>query len=206
MAKRIRTIVIVLLVVGYPFLSAYLVRNGWAMAVLLLFAGLSAWRGIKATRTAFRHGYALLVVLLLTGAFLAEDYTVQLIPAFVYLSLAALFGHTLASPPSLCERLVRLQFPEFKPGIAEYLRQLTWVWTGFFVANAVICALLPAIAGEQAWMFYTGVVVYVLMAILATGEYFYRPVRFPDLDIPSPLATFKAIMGQAPQVFRNIER
>ena len=176
------------------------------MPVLLIFAGLSAWRGVKAKEPAFRLGYSLLVVLLLVGAYWAEDYTARLIPSVVYVSLAALFGYTLQAPPSLCERLVRLQFPEFKPGIAEYLRQLTWVWTAFFVANAVICALLPVIAGERAWVLYTGVVVYVLMALLVTGEYLYRPRRFPDLEIPSPLATFKAIMAQAPRIFRDIGR
>lgn len=206
MTARTRTTVVVLFVLAYPFLGAYWVRHGWSALVLMVFAALCAWRGVMATQPAFRRGYASVALLLAAGGLLAGDYAARLIPSVVYLSLAALFGYTLMSPPSLCERLVRLQFPEFKPGIAEYLRQLTWVWAGFFAANAVICALLPVLAGEEVWMLYTGVVVYVLMGVLATGEYFYRPYRFPDLDIPSPMSTFRAIAAQAPKVFRDVER
>jgi uncharacterized membrane protein len=121
------------------------------------------------------------------------------------LSLAFLFGHTLWHPPSLCERLVRLQYPEFKPGIAEYLRQVTWAWAIFFAANTVICALLPVFADDWAWTFYTGVVVYVLMAFLVVGEYFYRLRRFPDLEIPPLMETLRVMMRQGHRVFKDTD-
>ena len=34
------------------------------------------------------------------------------------------------------------------PGVAEYLREVTWVWTLFFAVNVVFCALLPASPGK----------------------------------------------------------
>jgi len=204
--KRIRAVAVVLFVLAYPFLSAYCVRQGWSAAVLLLFAGFCAWRGFKASQKAFRLGYAAGALLLTLGALIAGDVAARLIPSVVYAFLAALFGYTLSSPPSLCERLVRLQFPEFQPGIAEYLVQLTWVWAGFFAVNAIVCAALALMANEETWTFYTGAVVYLQMGVLATGEFLYRPFRFPDLEIPGPLATFRAIAAQAPRVFRDVER
>lgn len=204
--KRIRAFAIVLFVLAYPFLSAYWVRQGWSAAVLLLFAGVCAWRGFKASQKAFRLSYAAAALLLALGALFAGDAAARLIPSMVYALLAGLFGYTLNAPPSLCERLVRLQFPEFQPGIAEYLVQLTWVWAGFFAVNAIVCAALALMASEEAWTLYTGLAVYLLMGVLAVGEFLYRPFRFPDLEIPGPLATFRAIAAQAPRVFRDVER
>ncbi len=201
MAKWVKTAAIVVIVAGYPFIGTYLIRNGWGKIVLALFAATTLWRGLRAHEPVFRNACIIAAAFLLAGAGIDEAYSVRLIPAFVYLSLAALFGHTLWSPPSLCERLVRLQYPEFKPGIAEYLRQLTWVWFGFFLANTLICALLPVVAAAWVWEWYTGLVVYVLMMVLAIGEYLYRPKRFPGLDIPAPSETIKVMIRQGHKVF-----
>lgn len=141
--------------------------------------------------------------MLLAGAYFATTYFVWLVPSFAYLWLTFLFGHTLWSPPSFIERLVRLQFPELVPGIAEYCRNLTWVWTLFFAVNIAICAALPAIMGQTAWALYTGVVVYLLMGLLGTGEWFYRHRRFPNLEIPPALETFKCIAMNGHRVFKG---
>jgi uncharacterized membrane protein len=203
--KRIKTVAIVVVAAAYPFLGTYFIRNGWGDFVLVLFAALTLWRGLRARRADIRFVCILGAALLLAGAYFGEASTVRLIPAFVYLSLAFLFGHTLWHPPSLCERLVRLQYPEFKPGIAEYLRQVTWVWAGFFAVNTVICALLPVFADDWVWTLYTGVVVYVLMAFLAVGEYFYRLRLFPDLEIPPLMETLRVMMRQGHRVFKDTD-
>jgi uncharacterized membrane protein len=198
-----KAIAVAVLLLSYPFLSAYLAQRGFASLELLVFAALTAWRGVNSKTLALRTASLLLAALLLTGAYFANTYFIWLIPSFAYLWLTALFGHTLWQPPSLLERMVRLQFPEFVPGIAEYLRELTWVWTLFFAANVVICALLPFLAGQQVWAIYTGVVTYVLMGLLGTGEWFYRHRRFPNLDIPPPMETFKFFAMNGHKVFKD---
>lgn len=204
MGKAIKATSITCLVVVYPFLSAYLARHGYSAQILVLFAGLTAWRGIQFRKWTWRLLALLLAGSFLAAAYLANVYFVWLIPSFVYLWLTVLFGYTLWSPPSLCERLVRLQFPEFKPGIAEYLREVTWVWTIFFAVNAPVCALLPFLAGQQAWTLYTGLLVYVLMSVLAIGEWFYRRKRFPDLEAPPVMETFKVFAQQGHKAFKDI--
>ncbi len=205
MTSRVKTFVIVLVAIAYPFLGSYLIRNGWGGWVLLIFAALTLSRGLRTTQAGFRSACILGATLLSVGAYFSAAYAVRLIPAFVYLSLAILFGYTLWHPPSLCERLVRLQFPEFKPGITEYLCQVTWVWAGFFAANVLICALLPMFAQDWVWTLYTGVLVYVLMALLVLGEYIYRPRRFPELEMPPALETMKIMMQQGHRIFQDFK-
>lgn len=203
MGNVIKPIVIACLFIAYPFLSAYLAGLGFASFELLVFATLTLWRGFTSTLPAMRLGSLLLAAVLLAGAYYGNAYFIWLLPSFAYLWLTALFGHTLWSPPSFCERLVRLQFPDLVPGIAEYCRELTWVWTLFFAVNMVVCAVLPAIAGQNVWALYTGVGVYGLMGLLGTAEWFYRRRRFPDLEIPPALETFKCIALNGHKVFKG---
>ena len=204
MVKLSKAIGIVFLVIAFPFFSAFLVSQGFASLELLVFATLTIWRGLKTEMPVLRIGSLLLGVLLLVGAFFANVYFIWLVPSFAYLWLTVLFGHTLWMPPSLCERLVRLLYPNFLPGIVEYLREVTWTWTLFFAVNVLICALLPAIAGQNAWAIYTGGLVYVLMALLAIGEWFYRHRRFPDMDIPPAKETLKYLVKHGHEAFKGI--
>lgn len=189
--------------IAYPFLSNYLVGQGFASLELLVFASLTLWRGIKAKMPSFRIGSLLLGALLLVAAFFANAYFIWLVPSISYAWLTVLFGHTLWMKPSLCERLVRLIYPEFLPGVGEYLHGLTWVWTIFFAVNAVLCALLPFIAGQMVWAIYTGLVIYLLMAMLGIAEWFYRHRRFPDMDIPPALDTFKYLLVHGHEAFKG---
>ena len=203
MGKAIKATGVTILFLAYPFLSAYLAAKGFAGLTLTVFGGLMLWRGFRATQTAWRLGAFALAGLLFLAAYFANTYVIWLIPSLVYLGLAFLFGHTLWSPPSLCERLVRLLFPEFKPGISEYLHQVTWVWALFFFANIFICALLPILVGPEAWTLYTGVLVYVLMSLLVIGEWLYRHRRFPDLEIPPVMDTVKFFVANGHKVFKG---
>jgi len=200
----VKSIALVAMVAAYPFLSAWLVGQGLGRVVLLLFAALMLRRLAPAGSLFLRVLYGCATVLLVLGAFVAEAVTSRLIPGLVYLSLTWLFGYTLAHPPTLLERMVRLQFPEFKPGIAEYLRQLTWLWTGFFAANVLICTWLAGYADERVWVLYTGVVVYVLMGLLVLGEMLYRPRRFPDLEMPKAMDSLKIMVRDGHKVFREL--
>jgi len=203
MGKLPKAIGIAFLIIAYPFLSAYLAGQGFASLELLVFAALTLWRGFTSTKMALRLGSLLFAALLLLGAYFADAYFIWLVPSFAFLWLTVLFGHTLWMPPSLCERLVRLQYPDFIPGIAEYLREVTWAWTLFFAVNVVICALLPALAGQRAWAIYTGLLVYMLMGLLGVGEWFYRQRRFPNLEIPPMLETFTFMAKHGHKVFKG---
>jgi uncharacterized membrane protein len=203
MGKAIKATGVSCLFLAYPFLSHYLAKNGFVSVELALIACLMLWRSIKATQTTWQLAMFSFSMILFGGAYFTAAYFIWLIPAAVYLGLTVLFGYSLWSPPSICERLVRLLYPEFKPGISRYLHQLTWVWTLFFAANIVVCALLPLWAGEKIWTLYTGVIVYLLMGALITSEWLYRHRRFPDLDIPPILETVKFFALNGHKVFKD---
>jgi len=203
MFGALRGIAIAGLFLAYPFLSAYFARHGYAPLVLLAFAALTVWRGCRFAKASRRYGSFALAAALVIAAESAASYWVWLLPAAIYLYLACLFGHTLLAPPSLCERLVRLQFPELEPGIVEYLRQVTRAWTWFFAVNVPVCALLPLLAGQQVWALYTGVLVYLLMGLLVVGEWLYRRKRFPDLYIPPVLETVRFFALNGHKAFKN---
>jgi len=204
--KQLKIIAVVCAVIAYPFLSAWALHEGLNRLVLLLIIALSASRTLRGGKPAIRLFFGVSTLFLAVGAVVAETVTTRLIPSVVYLSLAALFGYTLHHPPSLIERMVRLQFPEFKPGIADYLRQLTVLWVGFFVANAVICVILALFANEGLWMAYTGLWIYLLMACLVIGEYFYRPRRFPDLDIPPLWSSLTVMLRDGYKIFQDLRK
>lgn len=203
--RGVRAALFVALALAYPFVTAWLVRHGGSSGwVLGFFGGMSLWRGLRAAGTAARAGFLSMGMGLALAAWWAEDHAARLIPALAYLSLAWVFGRTLRHPPSLLERMVRLQFPEFKPGIAEYLRGWTWAWTGLFAANALICAVLAVWGEERLWMMYTGVWVYVEMGILGLAEFLYRPRRFPGLEIPPLRESFRVMATRGHEVFREL--
>lgn len=204
MLEILKAVCTALLFIAYPFISAYFARLGFASLELVIFAILTLWRGVRASQRWLRWACYALALILFGGAYFSSVYLIWLLPSSVYLWLAALFGHTLLNPPPLAERLVRLQYPEFDDTIAAYLREITWVWTAFFAANVLICALLPLWLGQQAWAVYTGVLVYLLMGILGVGEFFYRKRRFPEMEVPPFMETFQIMAKQGPRLFREL--
>jgi uncharacterized membrane protein/3-hydroxymyristoyl/3-hydroxydecanoyl-(acyl carrier protein) dehydratase len=121
-------------------------------------------------------------------------------PVLLNAYLAWLFGHTLApgSSPFL-ERLVRLLQPPgvpFEPGVIDYTRKLTRLWTGLFLSFGAINLVLAALArpgglletaGIEApvsvpidvWSLFANVFNYLIVAALFLLEFAYRRRRFP---------------------------
>jgi uncharacterized membrane protein len=100
---------------------------------------------------------------------------------------------------------VRLEFAEFPPGVAEYCRLLTVIWTGFFAANALICLLLAFYAPTSWWAMYTGVGIFVLTGLLMVGEYVYRHFLFPDMEIPSVKSSVKSMAINCRSIWDDVK-
>ena len=98
----------------------------------------------------------------------------KLYPALVSGAMLILFGASLLRPPTVIERIARLGDPHLPPEAVAYTRKVTWVWCGFFVFNG-LAALATAIWGsEELWLFYNGLLSYVLMGVLFAGEWLLR--------------------------------
>lgn len=108
---------------------------------------------------------ALLIVLLFAPGMAAKAY-----PVAISLAAAAVFGGTLIAPPSLIERFARMQEPDLPEEGQAYCRKVTLVWTIWLVANALIAALLAWTGQDAAWALWTGLLSYLVMALLFLGE------------------------------------
>lgn len=101
------------------------------------------------------------------------------LPVLINLSLLAQFAGSLRGTP-LVERFARMQQPALAPAQVAYCRTVTKVWCGFFVANALTSAALALFAPLGLWTLYNGLLAYVLIGLLATGEYLVRKARFRE--------------------------
>lgn len=202
--KLIKAIVYTVFFLLYPYLIYVGLQQGenWpAPAVFSLLYAYSAWHAQSLTAKQRNWGIAVFCAM---GVFLAPAITAKLTPLFVHVSSAYFFGRTLWRGPPLIERFVRLEFAEFPSGVIEYCRQWTQVWTGFFVFNAVMCVLLAIWGSHQVWAIYNGIVVLALTAVLMIFEYIVRHRRFPELEIPSPLASMKTMMVNGRQIWLEV--
>jgi len=95
-------------------------------------------------------------------------------PVLLNLMLLALFGLSLKFGPPLVERLARLQEPELPEHAVRYTRQVTVVWTGFFLANGLVVTVLTLWAPLGWWTLYTGLIAYALMGLLFAAEWLIR--------------------------------
>ena len=95
-------------------------------------------------------------------------------PALVNGMMLAIFSWSLLSPPSLIERLARLQHPDLPPEGIIYTRCVTQVWCGFFIVNGVIALATALWSSFEVWSLYNGLIAYLLMGILMGGEYTVR--------------------------------
>jgi uncharacterized membrane protein len=115
-------------------------------------------------------GAALLAIAAATG----NETTMLLYPTLVNASLMGLFAVTLWRPPSLAERLARMQGMEVSPEGVIYTRRVTALWALFFFFNGAIAGVL-AIWGDLAiWALYTGVFGYVMAGALMVTELVFR--------------------------------
>jgi uncharacterized membrane protein len=95
-------------------------------------------------------------------------------PALVNGVLLVIFSWSLLSPPSLIERLARLQHPDLPPEGVIYTRRVTQVWCGFFIVNGVIALATALCSSFEVWSLYNGLIAYLLMGILMGVEYVIR--------------------------------
>lgn len=95
-------------------------------------------------------------------------------PIFLSLALAVLFAYSLWRPPTAIEQIARIRHPDLPPGALPYLRKVTLVWLGFFLANAAVSAATAMSGNLELWMLYNGFVSYILMGVLFIAELIVR--------------------------------
>jgi uncharacterized membrane protein len=126
---------------------------------------------------ALKLPFAMAVMIALTA--LLDDHRFLLItPVLVNLILLAGFAGSLRTATPLVERFARMQVDDLTQAEVEYCRQVTVIWSAFFVFNGGTAALLALVAPLSWWALYTGLIAYGLIGLLGAGEYVVRKYRF----------------------------
>lgn len=113
-------------------------------------------------------------VLALASWWQGDARAVKLYPVLVNAVLLAVFGWSLRCPPSVVERLARLQTPDLPAAAVGYTARVTALWCGFFVVNGALAAYTALYSSDATWALYNGLLAYVAMGVLMAGEWLVR--------------------------------
>jgi uncharacterized membrane protein len=161
--------------VCYPFLVWFSLDYLQPRYLASALAGLVLLRLLNRNQSQQTGGswplvFAACALFLLVIALTNESGWLLAYPVFVSLLFFAVFAYSLFHPPTVVERLARLEDPDLPPKGVAYTRKVTRVWSGFFLINAAISMATVWYGERWVWSLYNGGVSYVLMGLLMAGE------------------------------------
>ena len=189
----------------YPLLVYLAIHFGITWAIILIFAVLMSKRSIQAYRSQrwqLASLWLLATVIVLTSGYFSHQLTAKLLPVVINSLLCALTWSTLFSKRPLIERFARITYPELPEFLVPYCRCVTQVWTIFFGLQALITLTLAYFASTGLWTLYTSIISYLLIVGLLLGEYGFRRLRFPHLEIPSLQKSLQEILQASRSVWK----
>ena len=169
-----RGLAVGVLTLAYPFLIYFGIERAEPRWLALLLAVLALLRATATREAIWLWGAAFGLALATLSAASNALLPLKLYPVLVNTVLLALFGASLAHPPSMIERFARLREPQLPPAAIAYTRRVTQVWCVFFVMNGSIALVTALWASDQVWALYNGLVAYVLIGLLFAGEWVVR--------------------------------
>lgn len=106
------------------------------------------------------------------------DLLIYIYPLLIYIMFFAVFINNIKTKP-LIEYFAEIEhkirhLPQLNEKEKRYTKKLTYIWSGFFLLNALICLILSLIEDKTYWFFYTGVAGYALTGILFISERIFR--------------------------------
>jgi uncharacterized membrane protein len=161
--------------VSYPFLVYLAMDDVQPRYVALLLAAVFLLRwlkrkedeGMERTMTLLAAAGALFLI----AAGLANEAPMLLgYPVFMSALFFAWFYYSLLYPPTIVEKLARLQDPVLPPQGIIYTRKVTGIWCGFFLVNSLISMGTIWYGDRWVWSLYNGCISYVLMGTLMAVE------------------------------------
>ena len=132
-------------------------------------------------------------------------------PIVINLALCTLFARTLrrGSEP-LVSRFARIERGgRLAPDLARYTRNLTGAWAIFFVAMAIVSAMLAVTGPLATWSLFSNLLNYLLVVLFFILEYTWRRLRYRHHPHASPwqmvlrLRNYKALPRSSGEVPRS---
>jgi uncharacterized membrane protein len=217
MGVKVASVVGVVLTALYPIAAYFgLARVSARPLAAGMAAILTAGALLRARGKRREHALAVVriaasvVLLLLVGAVVDDRRFVLALPVLTNAVLLAYFAASLRTTP-IAERFARAKEDDLSAAQIGYCRGLTIVWCVFFVVNGAITAILALLAPLAWWTLYSSLLAYLLVGLLASGEYVVRKARFRRYDdspvdrliarlFPPALTGPSAVTGPPPSV------
>ena len=163
-----------LVYIGVSTVSIRFTASGLAFVILFRLLAGSATQG----RSPFKLAGLLICLggftLSIAGMLGNNLLFIKLYPFLVNLIMLTLFAWSLWHPPSIIERLARLQTAELPEQAITYTRKVTVTWCLFFIGNGLIALLTALCAPLAIWSLYNGLIAYVLIGLLFGIEWLIR--------------------------------
>lgn len=176
------------LLIAYPFIVYYGIQSysPRILGILLLF--LVTLRFFLARLKLHTNNSRFLLPLTIVSASLAlwiilsdNPLIVKLNPVVVNAAMLGLFLHSLYRPPSIIERFAKFRRSELTHQVISYTRRLTIVWCLLFTFNGLMGLYTAIWSSFEFWTLYNGMIAYLLVGLLFTGElavrYFVKAKR-----------------------------
>ena len=147
-----------------------------ALILLLRFLSGSSIQGLGNKKQHIIITIITIVVLMMTLKNNALD-GLKIYPVIVSFSFLVLFAYSLFKPPSIIERIARLQEPDLPEKGVIYTRNVTKIWCMFFLINGVIALYTAFFTSIAVWTLYNGLISYLIMGSLFAGEFIFRKIH-----------------------------
>lgn len=173
--RKLRATLALVLALLYPLLLILLLQYLGVQAIAYLLAGLGIVR-LPALRQGWEQALTALLPLGLAISMVCIDSLLlaKLYPVLMNCLMFGVFFSSLLKPPSVIERIARIRTPDLPDNAVGYTRKVTMMWCGFFSLNGAMALWTVLYAPLAIWVWYNGIVAYVLMGLLFLGEWGYR--------------------------------
>lgn len=174
-------IAIAMVVLLYPVAIYFGLQHLEPKHLAVALAGLVLIRALLTNSQLLKAVKGLWLVILIAGLGIASlsyvsntELGLKLYPVVITASFLVVFSYSLIKPPSVIERLARLQEPDLPQEGVVYTRKVTVVWCFFFIFNIVVSLYTVFYSSTEMWTLYNGLISYLLMGALFLSELLYR--------------------------------
>ena len=180
----LKRIVLVIITLLYPLAVYFGLQRFDPRHLVLLLIGIAIVRISTLEKSPLNHWFwiPLLTLLGVSTWWFNTPLGLKIYPVLVSASFLVLFLWSLKSPPSMIERIARLQDPDLPDKGVLYTRQVTKVWCGFFALNGLTALLITLLGSDSLWALYNGLISYLLMGMLFAGEWLVRQQVMKTVD------------------------
>lgn len=182
MSITLRKIIFMALFVLYPVIIylglMYFDARSVAVLLILLVGARVLFSGRKNNQRNFEPQIVFFVIGAGILGFVVivsnSEFFLLFYPVCMNSLMLTLFFVSLLRPPSIIERIARMQNPKLPRSAIRYTRNVTIIWCAFFALNGIVALYTALFSTLEIWTLYNGIIAYVLMGILFAGEYLIR--------------------------------